>query len=246
MYCSKCIFAETFDVSSNNITGTFDGLFCNTDNNRSAISVLGADCGGLDPKVDCSCCTLCCDAPTGNCTIDLPLACENAAEAMASGEIFGASSEVPTGDCDCTDDGTSFSCTDIVCESCSEDESVCGVNTDYGFRLGDDARFVSYTSSFQYTKGRNETVTLDASLETLDCSVRVDGQDCSACAWFLCLDDSLGLFVDCNNIIPGRSGLYDTCQGLHEEGGPFEVYNMYFTNSFTGCIPTLSPFDKLL
>ena len=51
--------------------------------------MLGADCGGLDPQVDCSCCTLCCDEDTGDCSIDVPRVCEIAAETMTTGESFG-------------------------------------------------------------------------------------------------------------------------------------------------------------
>ena len=238
------LLTDAFDASNTNLSGTLDDIFCIADN-PNPVSVSGADCGGSVPQVECSCCTLCCDDSTGDCSVELPQVCAIAAQKVAMEAIVGEGNETSSSVCDCTEDGTSFSCTDPDCKSCSEDGSVCGINSDYGFTFGEDGYIVSYNMSFQYVKGRNETVTFHGFVETFDCVVHVNGQQCSGCTTFACNDGSFGLFVDCNNIIPGPGGLYDTCRESHEDGGVLEVFHMYFTESFTGCSPALEPYEKL-
>ena len=254
---------EIVDVSSNAISGTLDDSFCNNRDGSESnlISVLGADCGGFLPEVNCSCCTLCCDDVSGTCDVDLVQICQVSAQTMAIGKVFGngngngndvtSENNLPVV-CDCQEDGKSFSCSDWECQSCStkhDGNVICGVNMDYGYQFSDEGDIVAYSTSFQYTVGRNELVHMHRSLENpLQCRVEVNGHKCSDCGVYYCLDDSIGLRIDCSNVAVEQDGVehsggqYDTCSDLHDEGGVLEVLDMFFVETYTGCRPVLEAF----
>ena len=105
-------------------------VFCNPTDTTS-IGLLGADCDGIIPEVECPCCTSCCidgvdtgdNATTGSCFPDLPKVCEIAAnntEAITETDSL----------CTCTEDGSDYSCTYLEdCISCNADGTVCGIHT---------------------------------------------------------------------------------------------------------------------
>ena len=242
-YFISTIIAGVADFSNTSISGTFDTALCNR-TDGTGISFLGADCGRTTPEVDCSCCTYCCDGSTGDCEGRLLQICEVSASRMALGEVFEKGSTQHESDCTCTEDGSSFSCVGSQCQSCSLNGTICGDNMDYGYSFGEDGEIVSFTTSFQYVKGRTEKIRLESSKNTTsaECRVYVDDEECSVCQVFRCADEAEGLYVDCTNIVGGDGGFYATCTGAHEEGGVFEVFDMFYRDVFTGCRPTLEPF----
>ena len=54
-------------IQGNDLTGSLDHSMCHREGGRaSPISELGADCGGTLSKIDCLCCTICCDGDDCN------------------------------------------------------------------------------------------------------------------------------------------------------------------------------------
>ena len=194
----------------------------------------------------CSCCSSCCDDSTGECELNLQHVCDIAAQNMAIGDVFDEGDTDHQSVCDCTEEGTSFTCTDSICQSCTEDGTICGINTDYGHGLDEGGNIISYKTSFQYVKGRNETVTIEKSkMDDVGCRVKVDGEECASCSMFSCADNAVGVQADCTNVVEDEDAVHSTCTGLHDEGGVLEVFHMFFSDSFSGCRPTLQPLINL-
>ena len=110
--------------------------------------------------------------------------------------------------------------------------------------LDGDVFVQSVTASFEYRLGRSETVSIHRSLENpLDCTVSINGQECSFCI----LIDCQNVVLDGDeNVLSGSDLTYDSC-GINYEGGRvFEVFDMYFGDSWVGCPPVLEPLLDLI
>ena len=87
--------------------------------------------------------------------MDLQNSCDIAVQVMNARPRIGADGIDRDAECTCFEDGTSFSCVESTCPSCSNDGSVCLLSTDFGSELSTDfGNPISYSSSYQYTKGR--------------------------------------------------------------------------------------------
>ena len=67
-------FPDLLTIDDNFLTGDISPMFCEGENLSRELEILYADCGGDDPEVLCSCCTLCCDAEGTTCNDDELLA----------------------------------------------------------------------------------------------------------------------------------------------------------------------------
>jgi hypothetical protein len=54
-------------IQGNDLTGSLDYSMCHREGYASPISEFGADCGGITlSKINCVCCTVCCDGDNCN------------------------------------------------------------------------------------------------------------------------------------------------------------------------------------
>ena len=69
---------EYAGFSNTSISGTLNTVLCSTsEESKMDIAEIQADCGGLSPEVECSCCSVCCEDDSGYCIVNLPQICEN-------------------------------------------------------------------------------------------------------------------------------------------------------------------------
>jgi Leucine rich repeat len=234
--------ATGIKLFANNLTGSLD-MFCNK---TFLVTKVEADCGGVEPAVECSCCTSCCEPLTGNCTVITETVClveksyfedENGPNYYESG---GTVCECTTGS-DSNNGFATLSCTDTQCQSCNLDGTVCSVNDRYEFDYDENGNPSVIHSTFQYVVGRNDTVTLEWTLKPdliYQCEVTVNGQLCNACFHSLCHDSFSGIRVDCENV-EGAGGV-DVCDPMPEDiNGPLAVFAFQDSVFLQGCPPRI-------
>ena len=220
---------ELVGIEATNLSGDLDAAFCNE---SSGILQLNADCGGDDPKVTCSCCTRCCKA--FSCEDDPDQVCRNYASDWEANKFLGTAS------CECASDGLSFDCTFGDCETCNEELTVCGATKEFEFLFTNLGVIQSATSSFQYTRGRNNATISWEEFADGSCKVYVDGRQCESCSTEeVCRDGFNGITIDCHNVLDNQDGpaIYQSC--FPKEGGVLDIFGWIDTGSYIGC-PLLS------
>jgi Leucine-rich repeat (LRR) protein len=239
---SSLIALEAVSFLANNLTGSL-GMFCNK---TSLFTKVEADCGGVQPAVECSCCTACCDSLSGNCTENVEATClveKSFYDNENGGNYYDSGGTV----CECTTGSASkngivtLSCMDTQCQSCNLDGSVCSMNERFEISF-DENNFRSYLqSTFQYVVGRNDIVTLEwtrtpNSLLDFVCTATVNGQVCDACSISKCPDQYQGIVISCENV--EGAGAVDVCDPKPEDtNGPLAVFAFQDSVRLQGCPP---------
>jgi Leucine rich repeat len=232
-----------FTLQFNNITGSLD-MVCK--NQTAIFPFVNADCGGLDPEVECSCCVTCCDSFA--CAVNNTNAClvekseYDSPEGLQYIESAGTVCECISSD---IDNAISFSCMDTQCQSCNLDGTVCSINKQYQFRhpYDQDPYMLKFQATYQYVVGHNDTVTLETTQlpdASVTCEVTVNGQMCNGCFFSMCLDGFVGLNVDCYNV-EGASAI-DMCdEKRDDDNGPLAVFAFQDPAFLQGCPPRIWP-----
>ena len=143
---------------------------------------------------------------------------------------------------------TSLSCVDD-CEICDHNRTLCAINTGYGFQFEEETGFKNYfTSTYQYTKGRNETVTFeyfDGGFDTSEwsCHIRINGKLCNSCTHVNCEGNFPAYDVRCENVlgddVDDILSSVSSCE-LHDEpniDGPLAIFVFQQPNWRVGCAP---------
>ena len=233
----------TFDL--HNTSMEYDGFeaFCNQ---TSSTSITG-DCLGDDPEVLCPCCSSCSNDITGEAVLNLPRVCD--IKAM-NYEAIDHNDEVRASTCSCPLEGMghNLSCTE-TCETCSKDGAVCFTNTGYSMDIDDGGILTRTHSQFVFTKGRlSETVVVDfwdhkegGNINVPTCSVFLNGEECSSCAYFKCSNGFSAWVVDCSNF-DDIGGYYTPCElppDNYDDYGAVAVFAMQDEFLRSGCRPWL-------
>jgi hypothetical protein len=224
-------------LAFNNLTGSLDLGFCNQ---TAVFAKVEADCGGATPEVECSCCTACCDSPSGNCTVNQEAVCfvESSWYVDPNGkEYYEGAGTV----CECggsennIDTRTIWSCSDPQCQSCNLNGTVCSINEQYRSSVGDGGSR-NFQSTFQYVAGRNETIKIE--WKDQKCEVSVNGEVCNDCYRALCEDGFIGVHVRCDNV--EGAGSLDLCSGAKiNDEGPLVVFSFQDPALVQGCPPRI-------
>jgi hypothetical protein len=227
---------------ANNLTGSMDMLCNQTD----VFTKIEADCGGVDPALECSWCTSCCDSLSGSCDVNGEAIC--LVEKFWYVNEFGPEYyELGGTVCECTtgsnsNNGTAtLSCVDTQRQSCHLNGNVCSMNERYQYRYDEDGFGTNFHSTFQYVVGRNDTVVLERFVLpdfTLFCEVTVNGQVCNERWYSICLDQFSGIVVDCENV--EGAGSLDLCNPKHgDTDGPLTVFALQDSTNLQGCPPRM-------
>jgi hypothetical protein len=240
---SSLLFATSFKLFANNLTGSLDDVFCQQPS--VVLSKVSADCGGVDPQVECTCCTTCCDSSSGNCTMNNDARClvEKTWHEHPDGVEYHESAGT---ECECSTTGTednattTLSCRDTQCQSCNRNETVCSINELYQFSYRDETRGDIVKSTFQYVVGRNDTVTYEKSRQhsLSTCKVTVNGQVCNSCYTAYCFDWFLSVHVDCENVLGAGSISLCDPSGSNDDG-PLAVFAFQDPAYLKGCPPRI-------
>jgi hypothetical protein len=195
---------KEFDLVNTNFTSGLEEAFCAQPILSTTIS---ADCGGAVPRIECSCCSTCCDASDGSCNVNLVTACN----AHAGSLVVDDPSRGTV--CNCNEDLTVVSCNDSEeCVSCNSDmsdpntDTQCGINTDYGYVLdpvtGD---IIGFQNTLVHTSGPWAGTTIryydDVTTPTFD--FYVNGEKCVKGMPFYCPSNFRSFLVDCSNLEDG-------------------------------------------
>jgi hypothetical protein len=219
-----------FSLQNTNITGGLESAFCN----RSFATHIEADCAGESPKVECDCCTACCDGD--DCNLSVPAVCTTKRGGLELEPGRGAS-------CSCSQDGTELSCTDTACESCNLDNSLCVINKDYGYTFNETTGSkASFRSVLQYVKGRNETIVYSQKPGPTTCEVSVNGELCRYCGFMTCNSGLDGFRIECDNLEGGYR--METCE-FNDFPGFLDAFYLTDLSLLSGCAPMLE-IDRLL
>jgi hypothetical protein len=247
---SSLFLTSSVKLFANNLTGSLDDVFCQQPS--VVLSKVEADCGGVDPQVECSCCTTCCDFSSGNCTINEEAIClvEKSWHEHPNGREYQVSAGTV---CECTttpsEDNattTTLSCRDTQCQSCNRNESVCSINEQYQYSYGEDTNWDTMRSTYQYVVGRNDTVTFEATRQRdqfFTCKITVNGQVCNSCYWAYCDDEFLSVHVKCENI--EGAGYLDLCDATSTNyDGTLALFVFQDPAYLKGCPPRI--FDEFM
>jgi hypothetical protein len=205
---------KSLQLLANNLPGSLD-MYCNQ---KNLFTKIDADCGGVDPTVECSCCTSCCNLLSGDCMVNREAVClvekswfvnENGPKYYKSGGTV----------CNCTTGSnknnvatSTLSCMDTECQSCNQDGTMCSINNQYQYGYDKNGQRSYVHMTFQYLVGQNDTVKLKYTLKheaTFTCKVTVNGQVCNAFFYSVCPDQFSGISVDCENV--EEAGSVDIC-----------------------------------
>jgi hypothetical protein len=245
MELSSLLIATSVGLFGNNLTGSLDDVFCLQPS--ALLSKVDADCGGVDPQVECTCCTTCCDSSSGGCKINKEAIClvEKSWHEHPNGPEYHESAGTV---CECTTPGfednatTTLSCRDTQCQSCNQDDTVCSINEHYQFSYGEKNKWDNMQSTFQYVVGRNETVMFGATRQpdqSFTCKVTVNGEVCSSCYWHFCKDLFYSVHVECENV--KGAGYLNMCDGRStNDDGPLAVFAFQDLAFLDGCPPRIS------
>lgn len=230
-------------MDGNNITGSLDPVFCNPISSESkTLFDVTADCGGENPRVNCTCCTECCDRGTETCDFNVLAYCDIIAAANLpdpNGDL------IDCGDfnCSCAEGGTlmngttavaTMTCTETK-DACSQDETVCFYRQ--SFRVGFPSTFsVDFqneaTNEFQYSKGRDDSIVLFEPINGTE-TISVNGNECDGLHQWSCADGSNAPYIFCSNV--EGAGDFNGCDPTSYEGGAFEMLSFILSGSFVGC-----------
>jgi hypothetical protein len=148
---------------------------------------------------------------------------QSASEAYCNDDKSIYEDESTTCNCQAEVDGTgttSLNCID-VCDYCSDDLTTC-VQYSFDGLYDENGASNDSTSSFVYTKGRNDIVTLRRDLNgDSSCQLFVNGQECESCTLNVC-GHQLPSF-SCTNV--EADAVYDLCDDalIVPNGSVFEV-----------------------
>jgi hypothetical protein len=223
-------------ISNNNITGSLDPLFCNGTalKKNTDLITLSADCD----EVICSCCTECCDKTTG-CELYADRLCDAGAKYESSRDINNLFGIV----CSCVDN-YNISCADTLCDTCTEDGSVCVNAVDYGLVIDPVTGMdVGFRCTEIYTSGPKEGVEIyyehSKAEDYHHLLVMVDGMACQSSAFEVCNDLSSGLRIDCSNIEP--DAVYSDCDPEMDGGELLQAFRWEFhSQNCYSCFPDFS------
>jgi Leucine-rich repeat (LRR) protein len=242
---SSLLSTKSIKLFANNLTGSLDDVFCQQPS--VVLSKVDADCGGVDPQVECSCCTTCCDSSSGSCTINKEAVClvEKSWHEHPNGREYHESAGTV---CECTTTGTddnatttTLSCEDTQCKSCNRNETVCSVNEHYQYSYGQDTNWDNMKSTFQYVVGRNDTVTFETTRHPdalVSCKITVNGQVCNSCYSAYCKDWFLSVHVNCENVLGAGSLNLCDASGTNDVG-PLAVFAFQEPAYLQGCPPRI-------
>jgi Leucine-rich repeat (LRR) protein len=234
--------AASLTLFANNLTGSLD-MFCNQ---TAIFTKIDADCAGVEPAVECPCCTSCCDSLSGNCTVNGEAVClaEKSWFANETGPDYYESGGTV---CECTTGSdnnhgiATLSCMDTQCQSCNLNGTVCSVNKRYQYSYDENGYHMYFHSTFQYVVGRNDTVTLELTILpdfTFICEVAVNGQVCNECFFARCRDQFSGIMVNCENV--EEAGSVDFCHPEpNDADGPLAVFALQDPAFLQGCPPRI-------
>jgi hypothetical protein len=226
---------------ANNLTGSLD-MFCNE---TAVVTRISSDCGGVDPAVECSCCTSCCDLSSGNCTFNGEAAClvdKSSFESKDGTKYYESAGTV----CECRTDSDSnngivtLSCMDTQCQSCNLNGTVCSMNEHYQYSYDETGSIVAFHSMFQHVAGRNDTVRIEYVIRPdspLTCEVIVNGQVCNKCFKAGCTDQFSGVMVDCENVQGAGNINFCHPKKPSEVEGPLAVFAFQDQALLQGCPP---------
>jgi hypothetical protein len=244
MELSSLLLARSVMLFSNNLTGSLDNVFCQQPS--TVLTNVDADCGGVDPQVECTCCTTCCDSSSGNCTVNKEAICqvEKSWHEHPNGPEYHESAGTV---CECVQTGsednvtTTLSCRDTQCQSCNRNETVCSINEHYQFSYGEETNWNNMKSTFQYVNGRNDTVSFESTRQAdgfLPCKITVNDEVCNSCYWAYCEDGFRSVHVDCENV--AGAGYLNLCDDmLTNDEGPLAVFLFQDPVNFQGCPPRI-------
>ena len=152
--------------------------------------------------------------------------------------------------CDCvsSDSGqiphTKLDCA-LECFLCDPERSVCG-RMEYAELYENANDYTTVTQTFEYKRGRTESVTFqrtgcylneDYYYDCSGCIFEVDGQQCDSCSIVNCNegtdDEHQAPRIDCGNLIPGAA--MDLCEDP-TPSGLFTVFNSELTTDCSGDI----------
>jgi Leucine-rich repeat (LRR) protein len=213
-------------LQETSVTAGLSTAFCNDE--TILTTDIHADCGGDVPEIECDCCTTCCEGE--ECELSLIGMCELAGGGFMIEEERGTS-------CACSEGGKTLTCSDSTCESCNADGSVCVTNNDYGYIFDETTgEPVSFRNTFQYVKGRDETIVFSRVFSEEQCEVTVNGEKCDSCSTITCASGYNGYAVQCENVAPGYS--MKSCEPRVEVGF-LEVFFIDDPSIGTGCPPII-------
>jgi hypothetical protein len=108
---------RSLKLFANNLSGSLD-MFCSK---AAILTKIDADCAGVDPTVECACCTSCCNMSSGNCTVNGEAVCQ-VEKSWFENENSHAYYESGGTVCECSDSNNgiaTLSCMDTQCQSCN-------------------------------------------------------------------------------------------------------------------------------
>jgi hypothetical protein len=116
------------------------------------------------------------------------------------------------------DGGYEMACSDAVdCQYCDRSKSLCADYSQYSAYINRFGSFVSYSDTFDYISGRNETIVIKD--DRSDCTVTIDGVACSKCEIVECptketsdSDPGTTYAIDCSNVLE-REATYACGEG---------------------------------
>ena len=243
----------TLDLRNTNLATNALFSFCNsplfTDGNF--LTEVYADCGNIDddgavdPEVMCPCCVGCTNNRDNVTTINLPLVCE-ISRSHFENERGHEYDETRGSSCSCDETGEVMTCNDSPsCQSCNQDNTVCAVNSNYGWKFDTMGKKIAWRNTLQYVQGDRsdtiefENVAVDVELGIWECHVSVNGQLCSSCSSLACNDGAEGYGVNCENV-PSVQGSFFPCKDNILDG-PLAVFALQDPIALNGCPLMLYP-----
>merc|ERR1712113_367044 len=112
------------DIDRNDLVGSLDDMFCFRDDQH--VPRLQADCLGLEPKVECSCCDRCYDEAGNYVEAD-----SNICSYETLAEIWFRINLKREVTCDCAKAGRPLVCKfSESCKACNVDETICSTTNE--------------------------------------------------------------------------------------------------------------------
>lgn len=215
-------------IQNTSLTDGLSNTFCSQ--TEFITPSISADCGGDPPKIECDCCTTCCNDGE-DCQTELPAVCEIFGEGYESPPERGAL-------CICSEEGATLSCEDTTCQSCFHDDSFCVVNKNYGHTFDEvTGKATSFRNEMHYSKGPwTDVVTFSKNFSLFDvCDAYVNGEKCDICNAFGCSNGFDGILVDCSNLEGGYK--FDSCKYEQELEGYLDAFKLINPIEVKGCEP---------
>jgi hypothetical protein len=247
--CLRYFLLNPIKLFANNLTGSLDSVFCQQP--PVELSKVDANCGGVDPQVECTCCTTCCDSSSVNCTIIKEAVClvEKSWHEDPNGPEYHESAGTV---CECTMAGsghnatTTLTCRDTQCQSCNRNETVCTINKHYQFSCGeetswDNTNWDNMKATFEYVVGQNNTVTFESTRQpndSLACKINVNDEVCNSCYWAFCNNGFVSVHVHCENV--QGAGTLSLCNAKRSsDDGQLAVFALQDSVNLVGCPPRI-------